>query len=149
MTLEKLQNEMILAMKNQNKSRKLVISDMVGVIKNAAIDKGCRDNVPESLVDEVLLKYKKVVQEMIDTCPSERTDILKDYKNKMAVVSEFAPVLITNEVDIELAIRRLILDNNVEPIKSNRGTIMKLVSASLKGKADMGIASNIVGGMLK
>ena len=149
MTLEKLQSEMIQAMKNQDKTRKLVLSSLVDAVKKAAIDKNCRDNITESMVDEVLLKYKKMVQEMIYTCPADRVATLKEYKNQMAIVSEFAPILITDETDIELAVRRLILDNNIEPIKSNRGAIMKLVAANLKGKADMSIVSKVVGGMLQ
>lgn len=149
MTLEKLQSEMIQAMKNQDKTRKLVLSSLVDAVKKAAIDKNCRDNITESMVDEVLLKYKRMVQEMIDTCPADRAETLKEYKNQMAIVAEFAPILITNETDIELAVRRLILDNNIEPIKSNRGAIMKLVAANLKGKADMSIVSKVVGGMLQ
>jgi len=149
MTLEKLQSEMIQAMKNKDKLRKSVISGLVDSAKKAAIDKNCRDNITEPMVDEVLLKYKKMVQEMIDTCPTDRAETLEEYKKQMAVVAEFAPTLITNETDIELAVRRLILDNNIEPIKSNRGTIMKIVAANLKGKADMSIVSKVVGGMLQ
>ena len=149
MTLEILQNEMIASMKNHDKPRKAVLSSMVDAVKKAAIDKNCRDNVPESLVNEVLLKYKKMMQEMIDTCPAERTETLEDYKYQMSVVAEFAPVLMTSPVQIEIAVRRLILDNNIEPIKSNRGVIMKLVAANLKGKADMSVVSKVVGGMLK
>ena len=74
---------------------------------------------------------------------------MEEYKKQMAIVAEFAPILITDETDIELAVRRLILDNNIEPIKSNRGAIMKLVAANLKGKADMSIVSKVVGGMLQ
>ena len=149
MTLEILQNEMIASMKNHDKPRKAVLASMVDAVKKAAIDKGCRDNVPESLVDEVLLKYKKLVQEQIDTCPAERAETLEDYKYQMSVVAEFAPVLMTSPVQIEIAVRRLILDNNIEPIKSNRGVIMKLVAANLKGKADMSVVSKVVGGVLK
>ena len=149
MTLEILQNEMIASMKNHDKPRKAVLASMVDAVKKAAIDKGCRDNVPESLVNEVLLKYKKLVQEQIDTCPAERAETLEDYKYQMSVVAEFAPVLMTSPVQIEIAVRRLILDNNIEPIKSNRGVIMKLVAANLKGKADMSVVSKVVGGMLK
>ena len=149
MTLDTLQSEMIQAMKNKDKPRKAVFSGMIDAVKKAAIDKGCRDNVPESLVDEVLLKYKKLVQEQIDTCPAERTETLEDYKYQMSVVAEFAPVLMTNPVQIEIAVRRLILDNNIEPVKSNRGVIMKLAAANLKGKADMSVVSKVVGGMLK
>lgn len=149
MQLQTLQSAMIAAMKNKDKPRKAVLASMVDAVKKAAIDKNCRDNVPEGLVDEVLLKYKKLVQEQIDTCPAERAETLEDYKYQMAVVAEFAPVLMTNPVQIEIAVRRLILDNNIEPVKSNRGVIMKFVAANFKGKADMGVVSKVVGGMLK
>lgn len=149
MQLETLQSAMIAAMKSKDKPRKAVLSGMIDAVKKAAIDKGCRDNIPESLVDEVLLKYKKLVQEQIDTCPAERVETLEDYKRQMAVVEEFAPILITDPLEIELTIYRLIVDNNVEPLKSNRGAIMKLVAANLKGKADMSVVSKVVGGMLK
>lgn len=149
MTLEKLQSEMVQALKDGNKLRKQVLSELVGAVKKAVIDKKCRDNIPETLVDETLLKYKKVVQEQIDTCPADRPQMLENYKDQMKIVAEFAPVLMTSPVQIEIAVRRLILDNNIEPVKSNRGVIMKVVSANLKGKADMSIVSKVVGGMLE
>ena len=149
MTLEKLQSEMVQALKDGNKLRKQVLSELVGAVKKAAIDKKCRDDIPETLVDETLLKYKKVVQEQIDTCPADRPQMLENYKDQMKIVAEFAPVLMTSPVQIEIAVRRLILDNNIEPVKSNRGAIMKVVAANLKGKADMGIVSKVVWELLK
>ena len=148
MTLEKLQSEMIQAMKNKDKTRKSVLSGLVGSVKKAAIDKNCRDNITETLVDEVLLKYKKMVQEQIDTCPAERTETLEEYKAQMAVVAEFAPTLITDETEI----RYLILDivnNEMELSKANRGKIMKVIAPTLKGKADMGVVNKVLGGMLQ
>lgn len=149
MTLETLQNSMVQALKDGNKLRKQVLSELVGAVKKAAIDKKCRDNIPETLVNETLLKYKKVVQEQIDTCPADRPQMLENYKDQMKIVAEFAPVLMTSPVQIEIAVRRLILDNNIEPVKSNRGAIMKVVAANLKGKADMSIVSKVVGEILK
>ena len=149
MTLEKLQSEMVQALKDGNKLRKQVLSELVGAVKKAVIDKKCRDNIPETLVDETLLKYKKVVQEQIDTCPADRPQMLENYKDQMKIVVEFAPVLMTSPVQIEIAVRRLILDSNIEPVKSNRGAIMKVISANLKGKADMSVVSKIVEEMLK
>lgn len=151
MTLEKLQQEMIAAMKAGDKFRKTTISTVIARIKNTAIDKGCRDNIPEDMVDAELLKAKKITQEMIDTCPESRQDLLEDYKKQMEIVCEFAPTLMTDPKEIEVEIYRLILDNGNEPklIKSNRGAIMKLISTHLKGKADMSIVSKVVGGMLQ
>ena len=56
MTLEVLQKEMIAAMKNKDKLRKDTISSLIGAVKKTALDKNCRDNITEALVDEVLLK---------------------------------------------------------------------------------------------
>lgn len=149
MTLEKLQAEMIQARKNKDKTRTLVLSNLVDSVKKAAINKNCRDNITEALVDEVLLKYKKMTQEMIDTCPADRVETLKEYKNQMVIVAEFAPTLITDEDEIKAIVSDLMTQNGVELIKSNRGTIMKIVAAEFKGKADMSVVSKVVGGMLQ
>lgn len=118
MTLEILQSEMIQAMKNKDKCRKTVLSNIIDRIKTAAINQNCRNDIPESLVDEVLLKYKKMVQEMIDTCPADRQTTLDDYRMEMLVVSEFAPSLITDEAEI----KRIIND---------MGTVNKVISGML------------------
>ena len=150
MTLDKLQTEMIVAMKNKDKLRKSVLAGLVDAVKKAAIDKNRRDNITEALVDEVLLKYKKMVQEQIDTCPTDRAETLAEYKAQMEIVAEFAPTLITDETEIRYLILDIInINNDVELTKSNRGYIMKIVSPVLKGKADMGVVNRVVGGMLQ
>ena len=148
MTLEKLQSEMIQAMKNGNKLRKSVLSGLVDAVKKASMTNSGRIEITEQVVDEVLLKYKKTVQEQIDTCPADRTETLEEYKAQMAIVAEFAPTLITDETEI----RYLILDivnNEHEFSKSNRGILMKIIAPVLKGKADMSVVNKVLGGMLK
>lgn len=149
MTLEKLQSEMIQAMKNKDKLRKSVLSGMIDSVKKASMTNSGRIDITELLVDDVLLKYKKTVQEQIDTCPADRTETLEEYKAQMAIVAEFAPTLITDENEIRCLILDIIsINNDVELVKSNRGYIMKILSPVLKGKADMSIVSKVVGGML-
>ena len=140
MTLETLQKEMIAAMKAKNKVRKDTISSIVSAVKKAAIDNKCKDNITEELVNTVILKEQKTMQEMIDTCPADRTDLLTEYKEKMTIIDEFAPKLLTDPDEIKTFIEK----TGIELIKANRGQIMK----ALKGKADMKIANGIVGGML-
>lgn len=140
MTLETLQKEMIAAMKAKNKVRKDTISSIVSAVKKAAIDNKCKDNITEELVNTVILKEQKTMQEMIDTCPANRTDLLTEYKEKMAIITEFAPKLLTDPDEIKTFIE----ETGIELIKANRGQIMK----ALKGKADMKIANGVVGGML-
>jgi len=100
MTLKILQTEMISAMKNKDKTRKDTLSSLVGAIKKVAIDKMCKDNITEDLVNEVILKEKKIVQEMIDTCPTNRDELMQEYKNKLTIIDEFAPVIISDEDEI-------------------------------------------------
>lgn len=140
MKLEVLNAEMIAAMKNKDKVRKDVISSMVQAVKKYGIDNMCKDNITEEQIDAVILKEKKTVQEMIDTCPADRTEILAEYKAKMAIIDEFAPKLMTDEVEIKAFIECL----GIELVKANRGQIM----SALKGKADMKAANKVVGGML-
>ena len=140
MTLETLQKEMIAAMKAKNKVRKDTISSIVSAVKKAAIDNKCKDNITEELVNTVILKEQKIMQEMIDTCPADRTDLLTEYKEKMTIITEFAPKLLTDPDEIKTFIE----ETGIELIKANRGQIMK----ALKGKADMKIANGVVGGML-
>ena len=148
MTLEKLQSEMIQAMKNGDKLRKSVLSELVDAVKKASMTNKGRVEITEQLVDETLLKYKKTVQEQIDTCPADRTKALEKYKAQMAIVAEFAPTLITDETEI----RYLILDvvnNEMDFSKANRGKIMKIIAPVLKGKVDMGIVNKVLGVMLQ
>ena len=81
---------MIAAMKSGDRFRKGVISVIIARIKNATIDSGCRDNISEDMVDAELLKGKKITQEMIDTCPESRADLLENYKKQMEIINEFA-----------------------------------------------------------
>lgn len=148
MTIEMLQKEMIQAMKNGDKFRKTTISTIIARIKNTAIDKGCRDNITEDMVNAELLKAKKITQEMIDTCPESRQDLLEDYKKQMVIVCEFAPSLMTDENEIRNAIINIV-NGEIEFTKANRGKIMKAISPVLKGKADMRVVSRVVGEMLK
>jgi uncharacterized protein YqeY len=148
MTLEKLQSEMVQAMKNKDKLRKSVLAGMIDAVKKASMTNNGRVEITEQLVDEVLLKYKKMVQEQIDTCPADRIETLEEYKAQMTVVAEFAPTLITDETEI----RYLILDivnNEMEFSKANRGKIMKVIAPALKGKVDMGVVNKVLGGMLQ
>ena len=147
MTLETLQKEMIVAMKNKDKERKDVLSSLIGAVKKAAIDQKCKENITEKLVDEVILKEKKTVQEMIDTCPAERDALLQSYKNKMSIIEEFALQLITDENQIKRMIYNII--STIDIHESGQKAVMGAVMPKLKGKVDMKIANKVLVEILK
>lgn len=147
MTLDKLQADMIAAMKDGNKIRKDVLSAAIAAIKKTAIDKRVKDNIVEELVNEVLTKEKKTLKEMIDTCPEDREDLLNDYEHKYMIISEYAPTFITDKLQIKQMVIDAITD--VELSIKNKGTIMKMVMPALKGKVDMKVANEVISGLLE
>lgn len=145
MTLEVLQKDMIAAMKARDKERKDSISSLVSAVKKVGIDNGCRDNIPEDIVDSVILKEIKSVKEQIDTCPADRTDLLEQYKARYDVFNEYAPKLLSED-----EVRAILTTKFADVIATkNKGQIMKAVMAELKGKADGKVINQVVAELCK
>lgn len=145
MTLEVLQKDMIAAMKARDKERKGSISSLVSAVKKVGIDNGCRDNIPEDIVDSVILKEIKSVKEQIDTCPADRTDLLEQYKARYDVFNEYAPKLLSED-----EVREILTTKFADVIATkNKGQIMKTVMAELKGKADGKVINQVVAELCK
>ena len=149
MTLDDLQKDMIQAMKNHDTIRKSVLSGAVSAVKNAVIAKQCHDNITEDLVNEVLQKEKKTIQEQIDTCPVDREAKRAEYVAKLAIIDEYCPKLLDDPSQISDIIKNLCFDARVDLTKANRGAVMKLVMPHFKGHADMKIVNQVVGGLLQ
>ena len=140
MQMEQLQKDMIAAMKAKDKPRKEAISSLVSAVKKAAIDAGCRDDIKEEMVDQVILKEFKTVKEQIDTCPAEREDLKAEYQFRYDVIQEYAPSLMSEE-----EIRNFIMEKFADIVaQKNKGMIMKNVMPELKGKADGKLINQVV-----
>ena len=63
MTLEFLQNDMKMAMKIGDTELRDIMRSAIGNIKKTAIDERCE--ITEELVDRILLKEAKIIQEQI------------------------------------------------------------------------------------
>ena len=145
MQLATLQKDMIAAMKAKDKNRKDAISSLIAAVKKAAIDAGCRDDVPETMVDQSIMKELKSAKEQLDTCPADRTELIEEYKARLAVIEEYAPKQLTAE-----EVEKIITEKFSEVIASkNKGAIMKAVMPELKGKADGKLINEIVAKLTK
>ena len=123
MQMEQLQKDMIAAMKAKDKPRKEAISSLVSAVKKAAIDAGCRDDIKEDMVDQVILKELKTVKEF-----------------RYDVIQEYAPSLMSEE-----EIRNFIMEKFADIVaQKNKGMIMKNVMPELKGKADGKLINQVV-----
>jgi len=140
MNLSTLQSEMIAAMKARDKARKDSISVLVSAVKKVGIDEGCRDDIPEALVDQAIMKEIKSVKEQIDTCPADRTELLEEFKARLAVMEEFAPKMLSAD-----EVRAILTEKYADVLATkNKGQIMKTVMGELKGKADGKVINQVV-----
>lgn len=140
MKLKELQDAMIAAMKAKDKFRKDAISALVSAVKKKGIDNGCRDNIPDEMANEAILKEIKSVKEQIDTCPADRTELLEEYKKRYEIMSEFAPKMLSAE-----EVKAILEEKFADVLATkNKGQIMKAVMGELKGKADGKVINQVV-----
>lgn len=145
MELATLQSAMIAAMKAKDKPRKDAISALVSAVKKAGIDAGCREDIPTSMVDQVILKELKSVKEQIDTCPESRQDLKDEYQARYDVIAKYAPKLMDAS-----EIKAYLQEKHAELIASgNKGQIMKTIMPELKGKADGKVINQVVAELCK
>lgn len=145
MELEKLRSDMVAAMKARDRERKDAVSSLVSAVKKAAIDEGCREDVPAELVDRVIIKELKTAKEQLDTCPAERTDLRAEYQKRYDVIAEYAPKMMSPE-----EVKAYIESNFAELLETkNKGQIMKAVMGVLKGKADGRVINETVAGLCR
>ena len=144
---ESIKADMTTALKNGDKLRRLTLADMVATIDKAATSGKKRVEITDAFVDEVLLKYKKTVQEMVDTCPDTEKYAEKkaEYLMKLAIAAEYAPKVIDDSCEIEKLILNFACENNLVLTKSNKGAIMKAIMPFQKqNNCDMKVANNIL-----
>ncbi len=145
MTIEVLMQDMIAAMKAKDKDTKNAISSLIAAVKKVAIDEGVRENIPENLVDKVILKELKSIKEQIDTCPFERVDLKEEYTKNYEVVEKYAPKVLTED-----EIKAIITDKFSDVLATkNKGLVMKAVMAELNGKADGKLINQVVAELCK
>lgn len=147
MTIETLREQMIAAMKVGNKFTKEVLSSVLSTAKNMAINKGCKDNITEEIVNAAILKELKTANEMLDTCPSDRLEQLKEFTQRIEIIRSYAPRMMSKE-EIKNFIKEAAQNNNIELTTKNKGQLMKVVMPQLKGKADSKLVNNVVQEML-
>ena len=145
MDIKTLQKDMIAAMKARDKARKESISALIQAVKKTAIDAGCRDDIPEEMVNKVILKELKTVREQIDSCPADRTDLIEEYQARYDVIAKYAPKLMDAS-----EIKDYLTEKHADLIASgNKGQIMKTIMPELKGKADGKVINQVVAELCK
>ena len=127
MMIKRLQNEAIAALKAGNKFRKTTLSTLIAAVKKAAIDAGCRDNITDEMVIQVLKKEKKNLVDAVEKFPDMPVEKKNEYIDQCLIIDEFVPQEISNPDQIADIIREIAKEENLEISKPNQGKFMKII----------------------
>ncbi len=141
--IDEVRAAMVAAMKAGNKEAKESYSLLLSALKNKAIDK--RADLTEEEETQVILKEIKQTKETLDATPAERTDIIEECQNRLAVLEQFAPKLM-DEAEIKSVIEGVLAELGITaPTGKDKGNIMKNLMPKVKGKADGKLVNEILG----
>ena len=150
MTFNELQALKVAAMKSGDKPRVKVLNDIIVLVQKEQTKGKTKIEATEEMVAQCATKAQKTLEEMVATCPDTPEYHMRraDYCAQLAIATEYAPKIISDPDEIARMVVDTI-DGSVELTVRNKGKIMKLVMPALKGKADMKIANEVIGGMLQ
>lgn len=139
--VEKINNDMKLAMKSQDKEKLNVIRMVKSAVQLAKIELK-HDLSDEEVVDVVAKQIKMRKDSMEEFTKAKRMDLVEQYQHEVEILNEYMPEQLSQEEVIK------IIDKVFEEIQptspKQMGLIMKEVSPKVRGKFDMGEVSKII-----
>ena len=131
---DNVRKAMVEAMKAKDKETKDTLSMLLAALKNKAIDK--RADLTEEEEVQVVLKEIKQTKESLEMTPADRTELIEEFKARIAVLEQFAPKMMDAE-EIKAIITGVLADLGIDaPTAKDKGKIMKELMPKVKGKAD-------------
>ena len=141
--IDEVRSAMIQAMKAGDKQTKETLSMLLSALKNKAIDK--RADLTEEEETQVILKEIKQTKETLEMTPPDRTEIIEECNNRLAVLNRYAPQMM-DESQIQEVIQATLSELGIDsPTPKDKGRIMKALMPKVKGKADGKLVSDLVG----
>lgn len=139
--LNRLQKEMVKALKEGNKFRKLTLSTLISAVKKAGIDAGCRENISDDMVIQVLKKERKNLVDTVEKFPDMPVEKKNEYVDQALIIDEFIPVEIADEKQIADIFKTVAKEEGIDLVKANQGQFMKILKADYN--VNMKVASRV------
>ena len=136
---DKIKNDMITAMKEQDKFKLSVIRMLKGAIDKERIDK--KIEITDEVVIDVLAKELKTREESrLEFSKANRSDLVESLDKEIEIIKEYLPLPLTEE-EIDKIISDAFMETEASSIK-DMGKVMKLITPQVKGRCDMKEVSN-------
>lgn len=140
--IDEVRADMVKAMKAGDKESKETLSMLLAALKNKAIDK--RSDLTAEEETQVILKEIKQTKETLEMTPADRTEIIDECNQRLAVLEQYAPKMM-DEAEIRAVIDATLSEVGIEsPEAKDKGKIMKVLMPKVKGKADGKLVNDIL-----
>ena len=138
---EQIKNDLVTAMKNQDKFKTSVLRMLKSAIQSEAINK--KHDLTDDEVIAVIKKQVKVRNSSLEEYKNyNRTDMVEDLTKEIEILSKYLPEELSLE-ELDKIITETIKEVNATSIKE-MGLVIKSVSAKVGNRADMSIVSKKV-----
>ena len=136
---EKIKNDMVKAMKEQDKFKLGVIRMIKASIDKERIDK--KIEITDEVVIDVLAKELKTREESkLEFSKAGRTDLVESIDKEISIIKEYLPEPLKEE-EIDKIIDNAMNEVGASTIK-DMGKVMKIITPQVKGRCDMKEVSN-------
>ena len=136
---ERIKNDMIKAMKEQDKFTLSVIRMLKGAIDKERIDK--KIEITDEVVIDVLAKELKTREEArIEFSKASRNDLVESLDKEIKIIKEYLPEPLS-ESEVNEIIEKAMKEVEASTIR-DMGKVMKIITPLVKGRCDMKEVSN-------
>lgn len=140
--LDKIYKDIVDAMKNKDSLRLSTLRMLKGAIDLERINKKLDEVADEDIVGIISKQIKTRKESIAEFEKGKRQDLIDKTNEEISILSSYMPEMLSEE-EITLVVVNAINEVGAKSVK-DMGSVMKLVSPKLKGKADMSLVSSII-----
>jgi uncharacterized protein YqeY len=147
MLKEKIDNDIKKAQKEKNELELLVLRGVASEIHNKEIEKRGDKLVEEDVLSVLMSEAKKRKEAIVEFKKGERNDLAEKEEKELEILKKYLPEQMGEDQITEEAKKTIEEVGAVGP--QDNGKVMSALMPKLKGKAEGGVVSKIVSGLLK
>ena len=140
--LDKINNDIKEAMKSKDALKLATLRMLKGAIDLERINKKLDKVLDEDIVTIVGKQIKTRKESILEFEKGNRQDLIEKTNAEIEILNVYMPVMMTEE-EITSVVMDAINEVNATSVK-DMGSVMRIVSPKLKGKADMSLVSSII-----
>lgn len=144
--LTTLRKDKMQALKEKDSLKNGICSLLLSAIALAEKEKGSELSDEEAIA--FVQRELKQTKDTLAQTPTDRSDLIEETKKKITIIESYLPEQMSEE-EVEVAIKEIMEENNLEATAKSRGMIMKAMLSKYAGKTDGKTVNAVVGKLLK